>query len=113
VKVVDPRGGHQRYVSAPASTGYPPVSMKGMPVAWTNRFAVRHHRRWLPPGSTTVSTPTPPRRDRSGLCPFERARRVCANGASGHSDCLLAQRQASHNVFVTESFLDELAATAR
>ena len=34
------------------------------------------------------------RRDRSGLCPPERACRVCAGGTAGHSDRLLAQRRA-------------------
>ena len=33
-------------------------------------------------------------RDRSGLCPAELPRRICAGGAAGHSDRVLAQRRA-------------------
>ena len=69
---------------------------KGMPVAWNHRFAGSSViARWLPPAFKNGLDPDTHRgRDRSGLCPPEHARRVCAGGASGHSDRLLAQRRA-------------------
>ena len=52
------------------------------------------------------------RRDRSELCPPERACRIRAGGASGHSTAFWRSVGPSHNVFVVESFIDELAAAA-
>ena len=50
-------------------------------------------------GSTTASTRHHRGRDRSRLRSPEHARRVCARGASGHSDRFLAQRRAIAQCF--------------
>ena len=96
---VDPRGRHPaRHVPAllvrPASSaglddkghaGRLEQSLRGLlghramaPAGVQQRPRSRHHRR----------------RDRSGLCAAEPARRICAGRAAGHSDGVLAQRRA-------------------
>ena len=75
----------------------PPVSMrKACRSPGSHRFAGSSViARWLPPAFNNGLDPdTHRRRDRSGLCPAEHARRVSAGGAAGHSDRLLAQRRA-------------------
>jgi hypothetical protein len=52
-------------------------------------------------------------RGQSCLWAARHACRVFAGGASGRSDRFLAQRRPSRTVFVTESFIDELAAAKR
>ena len=72
------------------------LDAKGMPVAWSHRFAGSSViARWLPPAFKNGLDPGQPRRrDRSRLCAAQHARRVSAGRASGRSDRLLAQRRA-------------------
>ena len=88
---------------------------KGMPVAWNHRFAGSSViARWA--ASVLQKRPRPRhhrRRNRSGVCASEHARRICAGRAAWHSDRLLAQCRAVAQCLCAESFMDELAAAAK
>src|SRR5262249_24993553 len=91
------------------------LDAKGMPVAWNNRFAGSSViARWLPPGF------------KDGLDPdsTEGAIDLAYDLPNFHVEYLRAEPPGiptgfwrsvgpSHNVFVTESFMDELAAAAK
>ena len=70
------------------------LDAKGMPVAWNNRFAgssvaSRWASAWFKNGLDPDST-----EGAIDLVYPQHARRVCAGGTSGDSDCVLAQRRA-------------------
>ncbi len=86
----------------------------GMPVAWSHRFAGLL-------GDCAVGPAVLPewsrsrhdrRRDRSGVCPSEHARRLCAGRVPWHSECFLAQRRALAQCLRRRKLMDELATAA-
>ena len=117
---LDPRGRHPaRHLPAlllrPAS---PRASTRGQAgrLDRTASPAHRSSRAWLPPRSRTASIPTrstaragPALRDprHPGRVRSRRSRRACTHRRSG------AASAPTHNIFVVESFIDELAAAAK
>jgi isoquinoline 1-oxidoreductase beta subunit len=88
---------------------------KGMPVAWNNRFAGPSIiARWLPPGFNNGLDPdtTEGAIDLTYALPNMHVEYVRAE-AQGIPTAFWRSVGPSHNVFVTESFMDELAATAK
>jgi isoquinoline 1-oxidoreductase beta subunit len=88
---------------------------KGMPVAWTNRFAGSSViARWLPPGFKNGLDPdsTEGAIDLAYALPNVHVEYVRVE-PPGIPTAFWRSVGPSHNVFVTESFMDELAATAK
>ena len=86
-----------------------------MPVGWNHRICGSSIiARWAPPAFKdgfdfdTVDGAVEP-----SLFVAEHAGRICASRAARHPDRLLASVGPSHNVFVVESFIDEIAAAAK
>ena len=104
---------YRPYLVRPISAG---LDEKGRPVAWKNRFAGSSIiARWSPPAFKNGLDPDiDGRRDRSCLT----ASRTCTSHIRGWSrqgipTAFWRSVGPSHNVFVTESFMDELAAAAK
>jgi isoquinoline 1-oxidoreductase beta subunit len=88
---------------------------KGMPVAWSNRYAGSSViARWLPPGFSNGLDPdsTEGAIDLVYALPNLRVEYVRAE-PPGIPTAFWRSVGPSHNVFVTESFMDELAAAAK
>jgi isoquinoline 1-oxidoreductase beta subunit len=88
---------------------------KGMPVAWNNRFAGSSIiARWLPPGFNNGLDPdtTEGAIDLTYALPNMHVEYVRVE-PSGIPTAFWRSVGPSHNVFVTESFMDELAAAAK
>jgi isoquinoline 1-oxidoreductase beta subunit len=88
---------------------------KGMPIAWTNRFAGSSViARWLPPGFNNGLDPdsTEGAIDLAYDLPNLHVEYVRVE-PPGISTAFWRSVGSSHNVFVTESFMDELAAAAK
>jgi len=88
---------------------------KGMPVAWNNRFAGSSIiARWLPPGFNNGLDPdtTEGAIDLTYALPNMHVEYVRAE-PPGIPTAFWRSVGPSHNVFVTESFMDELAAAAK
>jgi hypothetical protein len=93
----------------------PPVSTKGMPVAWNNRFAGSSViARWLPPAFKDGLDPdtTEGAIDLVYALPNFHVEYVRVE-PPGIPTAFWRSVGPSHNVFVTESFIDELAAAAK
>src|SRR6266849_2915933 len=91
------------------------LDAKGLPVAWTNRFAGSSViARWLPPGFNNGLDPdtTEGAIDLAYALPNLHVEYVRAE-PPGIPTAFWRSVGPSHNVFVTESFMDELAAAAR
>src|SRR5438309_10181245 len=88
---------------------------KGMPVAWNNRFAGSSIiARWLPPGFNNGLDPdtTEGAIDLAYALPNMHVEYVRVE-PPGIPTAFWRSVGPSHNVFVTESFMDELAAAAK
>jgi len=91
------------------------LDAKGMPIAWTNRFAGSSViARWLPPGFNNGFDPdsTEGAIDLAYDLPNLHVEYVRAE-PPGIPTAFWRSVGPSHNVFVTESFMDELAAAAK
>lgn len=92
-----------RHIGLMGSTDFPPVSMR--------RECLSVIARWLAAAFDKRSRSRHDRgRDRSRFMPPQHARRVCADWTP---TAFWRSVRPSHKVFVTESFIDELAAAAK
>ena len=114
--------GHARRISSTicigliGSIGFPPVSIQsGMPVAWSNRFAGSSVlARWAPPTFNNGLDPdtTEGAIDLVYAIPNMHVEYVRVE-PPGIPTAFWRSVGPSHNVFVTESFMDELAVAAK